>query len=928
MLGLAAELFDLNPYPMLVVDVRTMRIVDMNAALRGVRSDCVKPGALLDDVFSIVVDDVFASSLTSGDYVTHSAMALASFRGLIPEKNTPAHVVDRLICSYAAGSNRTMAAMHVLDVEIRQDGMILALVALLPLTATTDAFDTAGEGRADVAAEPAAALAKDNTTPFRVRRSKVSEASAKLAPGQSPLPSMVNVCPGCSGPWEKLVRVGTVSGVFEPGQDVLDYAPETSGKNPSFAGEAEQAAESSDTAQPQALRQDRALATHDDASRSSLRIGRLSLLRAVIDAIPDLFFLKDAQCRYVACNKAVSDLLGLEESFLVGRTDDELLPPNLRESCKAADSRILEGELKVVLDEIVPTRKGNKTFESIKTPFMNEAGQLVGIVCLSRDITRRKEEERLIQEAKRAADEASMAKSSFLANMSHEIRTPMNAITGLSHLALGTDLTERQRDYIKKIQAAGESLLSLINDILDFSKIESGHMTLEHIPFFLDEVLETVSTLFSGKIAEKGLDFIFDIAPNVPLHLLGDPLRVGQILNNLVSNAVKFTSLGEIVLSCRKVSEKNDAVELEFAVRDSGIGMSPEQLEKIFKPFTQADSSTTRNFGGTGLGLTITKRFAEAMGGGIKVESAVGNGSTFRCRVWLEKDLTARVRKLSLPEDGVPCVLVVSAKESVSRSLCTILAGFHVHASVVISPASTRDALLSERSTNGSPAFGLALIDASLENGQGVELTAELQHAGVHAIPMIQNGNMELQARAGALGLHEVLPVPFTFSHVFDLLNGLVRRRSATDGVMPAPASVPSFFGQRVLVVEDNAVNQQIIDELLLEVGLKPVLRANGQEALDELAAHEPDYYSLVLMDLQMPVMDGFTAAQQIRKMPWFGGLPVVALTAHALSEEREKCLRCGMNGHLPKPIKVTQLYEVLRAYLHESAGQNDSSME
>jgi PAS domain S-box len=507
------------------------------------------------------------------------------------------------------------------------------------------------------------------------------------------------------------------------------------------------------------------------------------LLRAVMDAIPDMVFYKDCDRRYAGCNKALELALGMGEAELIGQSDDVLLPSPLRETCYQADMAILGGQEKIVAEEVMSSPEGPIYLESIKTPYRSPGGDIIGIVGVSRDITPHKKREEELREARKAADAANRAKSDFLANMSHEIRTPMNAIVGFTYLMLNTGLTPKQENYITKIQSANNTLLQTINDILDFSKIEADKMTLESAPFLLSDAFDAVQTLFADKCEEKGLRFSVTIAPETPLRLEGDILRLNQVLNNLVSNAIKFTTEGEIAVNAtlakEEMNENGDkVVTLCITVKDTGIGIEPDQRQSLFDPFMQADNSTSRRFGGTGLGLAITNRLIEMQNGSITVESTAGKGTTF------------------------------------------------------------------------------------------------------------------------------ALSIPFVAGNASDL------------APTAADADIPhlQFTGKKILIVEDNLINQQVAEEILSSRGIEITLCNDGREAVALLQKNKT--FDLIFMDLQMPRMDGYEATTVLRQQGICDEVPIVAMTADALSQEKERCTACGMNGHLAKPIVIAELDRILLQFL------------
>ncbi len=501
--------------------------------------------------------------------------------------------------------------------------------------------------------------------------------------------------------------------------------------------------------------------------------------------------------------------------------------------------------------------------------------------------------------AKERAEAATRAKGEFLANMSHEIRTPMNAIIGMSYLALKTGLDQKQRDYIDKVHGAATSLLRIINDILDFSKVEAGKMELENVAFQLDEVFAKVSTVTVGRAQDKGLEYLLHAAPDVPPSLLGDPLRLGQVLINLVNNAVKFTERGEIDVAVSVLARQGDRVTLQFRVRDSGIGMTEAQRARLFQPFTQADGSTTRKYGGTGLGLTISKRIVEAMHGEMTVASEAGRGSEFRftAEFGVADALPAQAR---LPADWKSVrALVVDDHAAAREVLKGMLTVIGIEADSV---GSGMDALAAVKQRD----YRLLLIDWHMPAMNGAELVQRLRQSMGEALPPLVMvsafGQDELRADLRDVNPDAFLAKPVTQSMLVDALVGLagmpVAKAASASG-----QGAQALAGMRVLLAEDNEINQQIAEELLRDAGASVVLANNGQEALAKLNAAEAGQFDAVLMDMQMPIMDGLEASRRLRVDQRWDTLPIIAMTAHAMQEERQRCIEAGMNDHVTKPI-------------------------
>lgn len=514
--------------------------------------------------------------------------------------------------------------------------------------------------------------------------------------------------------------------------------------------------------------------------------------------------------------------------------------------------------------------------------------------------------------AERRAEAANEAKSEFLANMSHEIRTPMNAILGMTHLALQTPLDTRQRDYLEKVETSGRMLMRVIDDILDFSKIEAGRLDMERVEFSLDDVLKNLADLTAPKAQRKGLELVFAQAPDLPRRMLGDPLRLEQVLLNLMDNAIKFTPTGEVVLLVERLLAETDAVELRFTVEDTGIGLTADQISRLFRPFTQADNTTTRRFGGTGLGLAISRRLVGMMGGEIGAESEEGKGSRF--------SFTARFGAVAAEPAAVPDpdlrglrVLLVDDNASSRRALLRILESLTFE---VVEAASADEALAHFAE---SPPPKLILIDESLPERNGLELARRIkERPGEHRVILLSSAGdgEDAHSRAVHAGINWLVSKPVNRSALFDaIMNAFAR-------TIPRETSKRrsrrfTLGGARVLVVEDNAINRQVARELLLAAGTEVQVADNGLQALERL---DRESFDLVLMDIQMPEMDGLECTRRIRDRATVNhalrNLPIIAMTAHAMAGDRERSLAAGMNDHVTKPLDPEQFYAVLAGWL------------
>ncbi|WP_016957357.1 PAS domain-containing hybrid sensor histidine kinase/response regulator [Catenovulum agarivorans] len=653
-----------------------------------------------------------------------------------------------------------------------------------------------------------------------------------------------------------------------------------------------------------------------------------SLLDALLNATPDLIFAKDKNYKYIAHNQAFAKLVGRPNEDLTGKSDEELFKDQeAAKRLRLKDKQIFDsGDTQTSQETTVYPNGKTIKVDTLKAPFYDEQGELMGLLGISRDVTHRVEAEQQLSQAKDKAEAANQAKSEFLAKMSHEIRTPMNAVIGLTQLLKRTKLDHEQTDYVDKILNSAEVLLSIINDVLDYSKIEANSLSIEKIPFSIQKVLDKTITICELKALEKNLEFILDLSSQVPNYVMGDPNRLQQILVNLANNAIKFTQRGHVIVKIELADRQNNQALLKFSVTDTGVGISEKCQKRLFTAFSQLDNSLTREFEGSGLGLVICKQIVELMGGHISVLSEEGRGSTFTFTMPCEVVEDAKKAKPHQIDYTKLKTLVVDDSVVARSILVELLSELGMH---VDCADSGQDAInMVKKASEIRRDYDLIIMDWRMPGIDGISAAEQIkQDLGKNHIPAILLLSAydldEARRQSGAIHIDAYVEKPVKPQTLLDgISRSLCHQQSLgqnnnSSWNSPAPSkwdgSQLDFSQAKILVVDDNTINRKVVCGFLSDTNIQIDIAVDGEQALDKIFTYE---YDLVLMDIQMPKMDGYTATRHVRQNPKFDNLPIIAMTAHALDSDKSLCISKGMNAHLAKPINPDELFEVVLKWL------------
>ena len=644
-------------------------------------------------------------------------------------------------------------------------------------------------------------------------------------------------------------------------------------------------------------------------------------LQTILDNAKVVISMKDNNGVFLVVNKYFEEVIGIKKENVIGKKIIDLFPNDdlTKRVSKFEEGILSSGKIKTFEEELPHPDGSIHSYITTQVPLFDENNNVYGLCAIATDITEVKNIQKELNKAKFTAEEATKAKGEFLANMSHEIRTPMNAILGLNYLQQKTELSSKQSEYARKIEYSAKNLLAIINDILDFSKIEAGKIDIEAIDFNLNDVLDNVSNMMSVKVQQKDIELIVSKNRDVPLYLIGDALRLGQVLINLSTNAIKFTEKGEVEVKVEKVKLIKKSTTLKFSVRDTGIGLTEPQRAKLFQSFQQADSSTTRKYGGTGLGLSISKKLSELMGGEIGVESLPGEGSTFYFTAEFGISEKKKEHVQIIPEIlNSMNVLIVDDNVTVLEVLTNYCEDFNFNVQTAMNGEEALKILKKDNS------ISVVFMDWKMPVMDGLEASRRIKNdPKINPKPKIimvtSYGREEIINQAEKIGLNGFLIKPVNQSLLLDTVVEAFGATIAKDGISGKKKNkaveLNSIRGASLLLVEDNEINQQVAVELLESEGFIVEVADNGKTAVDKIIENKGKY-NLVLMDLQMPVMDGYTATKTIRKNKDFDSLPIIAMTADAMSGVQDKVLSIGMNDYITKPIDVGELYKTLLKWI------------
>lgn len=654
-----------------------------------------------------------------------------------------------------------------------------------------------------------------------------------------------------------------------------------------------------------------------EQSRAAGEIARERvILASLIDSLPEPLSYKDPSGRYLGCNEAYARALGHRVDEVVGRTDAELLSPQRAALVQTRDRDLMRTLKPQYFEEWLPMADGRRMWAQIvKAPIWDREGQLVGLLGIARDMTARKKADEDMQQARELAADAARMKAHFMGSISHEIRTPMNAIIGLSHVMLKTSLTPRQRDLMQKVESSGQHLMAVIDGILDFSRVEAGKLNIERSSFELENLMDGLTRHIGEKSGDKGLELVFKIAPDVPQVLVGDARRLGQVLANFTDNAIKFTDHGEVVVSVAVQHRKDDLATLRFSVQDTGVGLSPERTRQIAESFHQADAVSLGGPSGAGIGLAVSGKLVRLMGGQAGVESQLASGSLF----WFTVPLGMATGLAPAPAGNTALqgrrVLVVDDSD-VARTVMLGLLQAMTFSATGVSSGRGAVATVQKAAAAGDP-YEIVYIDWQMPEMNGLDTARQIMALDMASRPLIimvtAYGREEMRRDAAFIGVHDVLVKPVSPSALFrGTMSALGSRRVAQ---LPVPelhdgkVVLAALRGARVLLVEDNDINQIVASEILTDAGLVVDIAADGRAALEMV---QFSAYDVVLMDMEMPIMDGIEATREIRKIERLARLPIVAMTANAMEQDRQRCLEAGMNDFISKPISPAHLWKVL----------------